>query len=189
MSLDGLQQPEPTTTPLRRESPGRASLLPAVLLIVPLRAAVGADLMPVWESTIFLDTIFDCIGRCIAARLRRPLRGCEPFAPSDPAALRRVLQPGDVLLVDGNQRLSSAIKYLTQSTWSHAALYIGEALASAPDAREQRTLIEANIEDGVVAVPLSKYVAFNIRICRPVGLTSTDRRRVIEFMIAHLGCG
>jgi hypothetical protein len=81
---------------------------------------------------MFVDTIFDCIGRCIAARLKRPLRGCEPFTLSDPAALRRVLQPADVLLVDGNQRLSSAIKYLTQSTWSHAALYVGEALASAP---------------------------------------------------------
>jgi hypothetical protein len=138
---------------------------------------------------MFLDTILDCIGRCIAARLKRPLRGYEPFTASDAAALRRLLQPGDVLLVDGNQRLSSAIKYLTQSTWSHAALYIGDALASAPEAREQRALIEANIEDGVVAVPLSKYVAFNIRICRPVGLTATDRRKVIEFMIAHLGCG
>src|ERR1700730_4137717 len=138
---------------------------------------------------MFLDKILDCIGRCIAARLKRPLRGYEPFTHSDPAALRRLLQPGDVLLVDGNQRLSSAIKYLTQSTWSHAALYIGDALASAPEAMEQRTLIEANIEDGVVAVPLSKYVAFNMRICRPVGLTSTDRRKVIELMIAHLGCG
>jgi hypothetical protein len=138
---------------------------------------------------MFVDTIFDCIGRCIAARLKRPLRGYEPFTLSDPAALRRVLQPADVLLVDGNQRLSSAIKYLTQSTWSHAALYVGEALASAPQEEEQRTLIEANLEDGVVAVPLSKYGAFNIRICRPVGITCSDRSKVIEFMISHLGCG
>ena len=39
-----------------------------------------------------------------------------------------MLQPGDVLLVEGNSRVSVAIKYLTQSTWSHAALYIGDAL-------------------------------------------------------------
>jgi Permuted papain-like amidase enzyme, YaeF/YiiX, C92 family len=137
---------------------------------------------------MFLDTIFDRIGRYVAASLRQPLRGYEPFMPSDPVTLSRILRPADVLLVDGNQRISSAIKYLTQSTWSHAALYIGDALRSHSQTGEQRDLIEANLEDGVVAVPLSKYFAFNSRICRPVGLTNTDRRKVIDFMIAHLGC-
>jgi cell wall-associated NlpC family hydrolase len=37
---------------------------------------------------------------------------------------RAVLKPG-TFLVEGNLRMSSAIKYLTQSTWSHAAIYIG----------------------------------------------------------------
>jgi hypothetical protein len=138
---------------------------------------------------MLLDTILNCLGRCIATRLRQPLRGYEPFTPSDPAALRRVLQPADVLLVDGNQRISSAIKYLTQSTWSHAALYVGDALGTPPKSGEQTSLIEANLEEGVVAVPLSKYTPFNIRVCRPVGLTSADRRKVIEFMISHLGYG
>jgi hypothetical protein len=138
---------------------------------------------------MFLDTIFDRIWRYIAASLRRPLRGYEPFTPTDPVTLSRNLRPADVLLVDGNQRISSAIKYLTQSTRSHAALYIGDALTSHSQTGEQRVLIEANLEDGVVAVPLSKYFAFNARICRPVGLTSADRRKVIEFMIAHLGWG
>jgi hypothetical protein len=101
---------------------------------------------------MFLDTIFNCIGRWITARLKQPLRGYEPFAPCDPAALRGILRPADVILVDGNQRISSAIKYLTQSTWSHAALYIGEVLAVGSQAGEQSLLIEANLEDGVVAV-------------------------------------
>ncbi len=35
---------------------------------------------------------------------------------------RAVIKPGDVLLVEGRARVSTAIKYLTQSTWSHAAL-------------------------------------------------------------------
>jgi hypothetical protein len=136
-----------------------------------------------------LDTILNGLGRCLADKLRRPSRGYEPFAPSDPAALRRVLQPADVLLVDGNQRISSAIKYLTQSTWSHAAIFIGDALGSPPVDDERLSLIEANLEEGVVAVPVSKYTAFNVRVCRPVGLTLADRRKVIEFMISHLGCG
>jgi hypothetical protein len=138
---------------------------------------------------MLLDRILNCIGRCIAARLRQPSRGYEPFAPCDPAALRRTLQPADVLLVDGNQRISSAIKYLTQSTWSHAALFVGNALGSPPGGGEQTPLIEANLEEGVVAVPLSKYTPFNVRVCRPVGLTAADRCKVIEFMISHLGCG
>jgi hypothetical protein len=138
---------------------------------------------------MLLDSILGCMGRCITARLRQPLRGYEPFAPCDAIALRRILRAADVILVDGNQRISSAIKYLTQSTWSHAALYIGEVLTPDSQAGEQSVLIEATLEDGVVAVPLSKYLAANIRICRPVGLTSTDRRKVIEFVIARLGCG
>jgi Permuted papain-like amidase enzyme, YaeF/YiiX, C92 family len=117
---------------------------------------------------VLLDTILNCIGRCIAARLRQPSRGCKSFTSSDPAALRRVLQPGDVLLVDGNQRISSAIKYLTQSSWSHAALYVGDALVSLRGFGEQACLIEANLDEGVVAVPLSKYAAFSgwADVCR-----------------------
>ena len=71
--------------------------------------------------TLF-DTILDRFGRLIARRLQKPVSGYEPFTPSDPVTLRRVLQPGDILLVEGNQKLSTAIKYLTQSTWSHAAI-------------------------------------------------------------------
>jgi hypothetical protein len=31
----------------------------------------------------------------------------------------------EVLLVEGNGHISGVIKYLPQSTWSHAALYVG----------------------------------------------------------------
>jgi len=47
--------------------------------------------------------------------------------------MRKVLQPCDVMLVEGNQRVSTAIKYLTQSTWSHAVIYIGDALGPGCD--------------------------------------------------------
>jgi hypothetical protein len=40
--------------------------------------------------------------------------------------IRSALKPGDIVLVEGNTRLSAIIKFLTQSTWSHAALYVGE---------------------------------------------------------------
>ena len=34
-----------------------------------------------------------------------------------------------MVLVDGNQRISQAIKFLTMSSWSHSAIYVGDALA------------------------------------------------------------
>jgi hypothetical protein len=113
----------------------------------------------------FVDTVLDSVGRCIAERLEAPVSGYEPFSPSDPQTLGQTLQPADVLLVEGHQKLATAIKYLTQSTWSHAALYAGDLIGKAP---EESLLIEANLGQGVVAVPLSKYRSFNTRICRPV---------------------
>jgi len=133
------------------------------------------------------DTILDRIGRLIARRLQKPVSGYEPFTPSDPVTLRRVLQPGDILLVEGNQKLSTAIKYLTQSTWSHAAIYVGDALGKPPEGGEVRSLIEVTIAEGAVAVPLSKYMSYNTRICRPVGLSVQDRAQVLAFMIDRIG--
>ena len=134
-----------------------------------------------------LDTLFDRLGRMLAGRLEEESSGYQPFTPSDPETLRNTLQPCDVLLIEGNQHISNAIKYLTQSTWSHAALFVGDALGAPPDGREPRTLIEANLGEGVRAVPLSKYQSYNTRICRPVGLDEVDRRKVIDFAIARLG--
>jgi hypothetical protein len=89
--------------------------------------------------------------------------------------------------VEGNLRISVAIKYVTQSTWSHAALYVGEALPAPADGSEPDTLIEADLSDGVIAVPLSKYAEFNTRICRPVRLTPEDAAKVVHFAINSIG--
>jgi hypothetical protein len=134
-----------------------------------------------------IDTLLDRIGRMLARHLESTPSGYEPFTPSDPVTLRQILQPCDVLLIEGNQNLSVAIKYLTQSTWSHAALYVGDALGTPPDGSEPETLIEVNLGEGVRGVPLSKYQTFNTRICRPVGLTEPDKRRVIDYAIQRLG--
>jgi hypothetical protein len=92
-----------------------------------------------------------------------------------------------VLLVEGHQKLATAIKYLTQSTWSHAALYAGEMIGKVSGSGEEGQLIEANLGHGVVAVPLSKYRSFNTRICRPVGLTEAEKDQVVRFAAARLG--
>jgi hypothetical protein len=97
------------------------------------------------------------------------------------------MRPADVLLVQGGQKIASAIKYLTQSTWSHSALYIGDALGLRSDDGEPLELIEVNLGEGCVARPLSKYAHHNTRICRPSGLMAADRQRVVDYMVARLG--
>lgn len=133
------------------------------------------------------DSFFDRLGRFLARRLETESSGYQPYTPSDPATLRRTLQPGDVLLIEGNQKISSAIKYLTQSTWSHAALYVGDELPEPEDGAERPRLIEVNLGAGCIAVPLSKYESYNTRICRASGLTPEDRGAVVSFMIERLG--
>ena len=130
---------------------------------------------------------FSALGRWLARYLNKPVRGYEPFAISDPEKLARVLRPGDVLLIEGNTRISVVIKYLTQSTWSHAALYVGDALGNVNDPVNDPTLIEADIVEGVIAVPISKYADLNTRICRPDDLAKEDLQRVIEYAVIRLG--
>ncbi len=135
----------------------------------------------------FVDNFLDRLGDWIAGRLVAESSGYEPFTPSDATTLKRILQPGDVLLVEGNQKISAAIKYLSQSTWSHSAIYVGDALGPVKGGVEPKTLIEVNLGEGCVAVPLSKYETYNTRICRPVELTTEDRQKVVEFMVGKLG--
>jgi hypothetical protein len=99
---------------------------------------------------------FDGVGQVLARYLLKPEAGYEPFTPSEADALRAVLRPGDVLLVEGNNHISGVIKYLTQSTWSHAALYVGPIGERTAPNGEPLVLVEANIGPGVVAAPLSK---------------------------------
>jgi len=78
------------------------------------------------------------------------------FTPSDPDALRATLRPCDVLLVEGNNHISGVIKYLTQSTWSHAALYVGPIGDRVTADGEPLVLVEANIGHGVVASKITR---------------------------------
>jgi hypothetical protein len=131
--------------------------------------------------------VFDSIGQVLAGYLEKPEPGYEPFTPSEADALRAVLRPGDVLLVEGNNHISGVIKYLTQSTWSHAALYVGNIGDRCAPNGEPLVLVEANIGQGVVAAPLSKYARFHTRICRPIGLTGDDAARICAYAAERIG--
>jgi len=92
------------------------------------------------------------------------------------------------LLVEGKGRISGSIKYLTQSTWSHSALYVGP-MAGAAKYNEPHVLIEANIDEGVVSAPLSKYLHCQTRICRPVALSDADCEKVCRYACERIGLG
>lgn len=108
--------------------------------------------------------ILEKIGGKLARHLSEPRKGSSQIATSSPEKLSGSLHPGDVLLVEGNSTFSTAIKYLTQSSWSHAALFIGDALPILKEGEEQQVLVEADVNDGVHCVGLSRYTPFHTRI-------------------------
>ena len=107
------------------------------------------------------------------------------MTPSEAADLRISIKPGDVLLIEGYNRISGIIEYLTRSTWSHAALYVGSIAVGADG--EPLELVESNLDDGVICVPLSKYSNFHTRICRPIGLATNDCQRVCAYAAKRIG--
>ncbi|HET9415846.1 MAG TPA: YiiX/YebB-like N1pC/P60 family cysteine hydrolase [Pseudolabrys sp.] len=131
--------------------------------------------------------VLDRVGRHIAAYLQRPAPGYEPFTPADPTALQALIKPGDILLIEGRTHIAGVIKYLTQSTWSHAALYVGPVDGQVTSKGEPCDLVESNLEAGIVSVPLSTYFDYHTRICRPVDLLPEDRQTVCDYAIERIG--
>ncbi|MEZ5490621.1 MAG: YiiX/YebB-like N1pC/P60 family cysteine hydrolase [Gammaproteobacteria bacterium] len=123
------------------------------------------------------------MGRRLAAFLSKSLPGYQRLDTVSMEVVAEVLQPGDILLVEGDSRISVAIKYLTQSSWSHACLCVGKG----DEGPDEPILLEADLQNGVHLVPVAKYSHFNVRICRPVGLTADETRKVVEFAREKLG--
>lgn len=128
------------------------------------------------------------LGDRVAAHLLTPRPHGEMVATVAPDLLAAALQPGDVLLVEGNSRLSMAIKVITQSNWSHAALFVGtRERVGGVAGFEGPTLIEADLREGVRAIPLATYAHMHTRICRPVGLLAPEVERLVDYAIARIG--
>ena len=134
-----------------------------------------------------MGQVAEIVGRGLAHFLTKPVRQSTQVATISQEKLATTLQPGDVLLVEGDTRVSVAIKYLTQSTWSHAALYIGNVLPHSTPWQLPQVLVEADLKEGVRAITLAHYAQMHTRICRPVGLNDEDRKRVVDFVIARIG--
>jgi len=137
------------------------------------------------------------LARWFVRRITCPRREYRRYVFNDSKRLKSRIRPGDVVLVDGDQRVSQVVKYLTMSPWSHSAIYIGSAMLRDPAHRaevrrqygqESRYLIaEALVDEGVVVSPLVKYIDFNIRVCRPHGLSREQIRVVLDYVLARVG--
>ncbi len=127
--------------------------------------------------------IKSAIGTRLAAYLSKSLPGYRRLDTITVDQIASVLKTGDIILVEGNTRISTAIKYLTQSSWSHSALFVGQPGEPA----SSKTLLEADLKEGVRLVSIEFYKGFNLRICRPVNLTQEDSKTLVDFALAKLG--
>ena len=142
--------------------------------------------------------LHDTLSHGLVRYLTAELPTYQRRVPNDMDRLRAELRPGDVVLVEGKSRISRIIMTLTQSSWSHAAMYIGDALLRRGGAQAQEALatyggearhlvLESDMADGVRVKPLAWYGNHNLRICRPLGLSDWDLERVLAEMLRHLG--
>ncbi|MDZ7691933.1 MAG: YiiX/YebB-like N1pC/P60 family cysteine hydrolase [Balneolaceae bacterium] len=110
--------------------------------------------------------------------------GQESVATCSRKALEAALEPGDILMVDGTSRISMAIKYITQSTWSHAALVIGK---KDQQPNREQILIEADVSEGVRKIPLGRYCHMQ-HADMPSTRTGFRRiQQIIDFMASKIG--
>lgn len=138
----------------------------------------------------------------VAAPLSRWLaapRRAREYPLSHFDRIRQEVKPCDVLLVDGRSRLAEVIKAVTQSPWSHAALYIGRlhdvqeegartALAVHVGDRPpgEQFVIESQLGFGTIVRPLTTYRDDHLRICRPAGLSLADAQTILAYAASRL---
>lgn len=121
--------------------------------------------------------------RRVVAYLNQPYARYAPAVPTDIDRLACVLVPGDVLLVDGNTRFAALVKHLTQSTWSHVAMYVGPLSGGS----DPICVVEADIENGVRGVALSEFRGMHVRVVRAIRLANSERAEVARRVAARIG--
>jgi hypothetical protein len=125
------------------------------------------------------------LGGWLSRYLSRENKKASIGTPTHIDALRACVKPGDVILVEGNTKFSTAIKYLTQSTWSHTTLYVGTITVGGVTYHEQ--LIEADVSKGIIHAEITTLKGYHTRICRPVGITDDEVQKVISYAVSKVG--
>lgn len=109
------------------------------------------------------------------------------------------VRPCDILLIEGRSRIADIIRAITQSSWTHAALYIGRIHdIEDPKLRnlisthykgppDTQLVIEGLMGQGTVVNPINHYENDHIRLCRPRGLSRQDAQQVIDYAVHKIG--
>ncbi|MCF6193827.1 MAG: hypothetical protein L3J46_05795, partial [Kangiellaceae bacterium] len=123
----------------------------------------------------------------------------QTFPICDFEKLSHGIKPGDVVLVEGRSRVADVIRIITQSRWSHSAIYIGriheihsqqvrEKLLEYFDAKpETQLLVEGILGKGIIVTPLTEYMQDNLRICRASTISAQDVQHVVGYCVNKLG--
>jgi hypothetical protein len=119
----------------------------------------------------------------LALYLTRPLDEFSTLTNEERSALAAVLRRGDVLLSAGNTRCAELVKRLTQSTWSHVSMYVGPM----EDEPDPLCVVEADLVHGVRRIRLSQIDAHRICVLRPIDLDDTERARLAQSVLRHVG--
>ena len=121
------------------------------------------------------------------------------LSPTNYSRMVYEIRPADVLLVEGRLRVSNVIKVITQSSWSHTALYVGRLYdVKDPVAKariqqhydgppDEPLVIESQLGQGTIVTPLKFYEKLHTRICRPKGISPEDVNKVITHATSFLG--
>ena len=146
----------------------------------------------------FFNWLFRPVSNAIISWLTKE-RPSSPFPLSNFEILRHEIRPCDVLLVEGRSKVTDVIKLITQSSWSHAALYIGRIHdIEDPISRKKiqtyydgqpdtQLIIESQLGQGTIIRPLSIYDRDHLRICRPKEIAFKDSQKLVKFAVSKLG--
>jgi len=148
-----------------------------------------------WLGNNFISRWIESI---VIRHLVSELKYYEQLAFNDMESLKKYIRPGDVVVVEGKQRISHIIKLLTNSSWSHIFYYVGDYFVRdgmpLKEYYEEKygewakfMIVEANTGEGVTANIIQKYEKYNIRVCRPFKISEDDQQKVTENIVSNLG--
>jgi hypothetical protein len=132
-----------------------------------------------WLWRLLRERLWDAFLRYLTA----PIPPSVPATGESVESLATRLRRGDVLLSEGNTRVSRLIKRLTGSRWSHVSIYVGPL----DEGSDPRCVVEADMAVGVRSIRLSELGAVSVRVLRPASLDSTKRNRLVEWVTSRIG--
>jgi len=144
-------------------------------------------------SNAFVDWIFKKFSQWLLHENSPPKINLSNFD-----IVAKKIQMGDVILIEGRSRISTIIRHITFSRWTHATLYIGH-LSDIQDSEtlkrakhydnyqeDEQLIVESEIGYGTIISSLSNLKNYHLRILRPRGLTEEDAKKVVSYAISRL---